>query len=302
MNENVLMGPEDYEKMPKLRTFLTPKMREILEKSRVLEDVNTSYNNKRRYKIGERSLPLKYLSKNHKALSEIIKLRPVFITHGGVKVTLPDKINSDIAYLTGLICGDGNLTITKKRDYWVTIHNKEIALLEKTLAILETNFNYKTDIKEGNKCQMVVVRSEVIHSFFHKIMEIESGRKENIKIPKKIKSDRKLIRAFIAGFFDAEGTVALKKNKITCQICLYQKQKSILDEIKSELEKDGIEMKFYYSNTNHRLYGNRKSLKPFYKKIKIFHPKKKKKLDTAIKNHALWMSGNSTKVSQPSLS
>lgn len=49
--------------------------------------------------------------------------------------------------------------------------------------------------------------------------------------------------AFIAGFFDAEGCVALNKNKMTCQICFAQKQKGILEEIQKELEEEGIPMR-----------------------------------------------------------
>jgi len=151
--------------------------------------------------------------------------------------------------------------------------------------MIEENFNYKTYIKTGHYCLKVEIRSEVIHSFFNKIMEIENGRKENIKIPNKIVTSRKLVRAFIAGFFDAEGSVNLKKNKITCQITIAQKQRGILIELKNKLSEDGIEMKIYKAGNCWILYGNRDSLKPFLEKIPFIHQEKKRKLETAIMNN-----------------
>lgn len=286
MSKEVFMNVEDYQKLPKLRTFITKPMKEILEKTDILEKADILPRNRRRYQRGERSLPLKYLYKNSETLFQILEKKPVFITHGGTKVVLPNKINEDLAYLSGLICGDGNLFKTNKRDYIVSVHNKEKALLGKAIKIFENNFNYKTVIKSGHDCQFIGVRSEVIYSFFNKIFQIESGRKYNIKIPRKIKNNRKLIRSFIAGFFDAEGTVALQKNNITCQISFSQKQKKILEEIKKELAKDGIRMKFYnYTDTNNwRLFGNKESLKPFFKQIPFSHPRRRKNLETAIKN------------------
>jgi len=244
--------------------------------------------NRWRYPTGTRSLPIKYLYGNKEILEDVVGKHPTFLTHGGIYVNLPAKIGEDLAYLCGLICGDGNLFTSKKRDYLVAIHNKETELLRKSIAIIEKNFNYKTKIKLGHGCWKVEARSEVIHSFFNKILEIENGKKENIKIPDRIKANRKLVRSFIAGFFDAEGCVALKKNKITCQISISQKQKGILEEIRSELIEEGVETKFckwsIKSGEMWSLYGNRDSLAPFLEKIPFIHPKKKEKLETAVKN------------------
>jgi intein/homing endonuclease len=116
-------------------------------------------------------------------------------------------------------------------------------------------------------------------------MEIETGTKKNIIIPTKLKKSKKLVRSFIAGFFDAEGSVNLQKNNLTCQISLAQKQKRILEEIQKELEKDRIPTKLRKAGENiYTLYGNKASLSPFLQKIPFVHPKKRKKLETAVKN------------------
>ncbi len=127
-------------------------------------------------------------------------------------------------------------------------------------------------------------------------MEIENGRKKAIKVPNIIKSSPELIQHFIAGFFDAEGSVCLKKNERTCQIALSQSQRSILEEIQEELSFFGIETKMYEAKSNHWiLYGNKDSILPFFEKIPIIHQKKKLKLEKAIKN------GQLDKVHQPLL-
>jgi|GEM_PF-2386237 len=283
-NRKVNISFKDYKKLPRLRIFITPEMRKIMNKTNVLEQTNLTSRNKYRYRKAERSLPLKYLYSNPKLFLKIIQKQPKFITHGGTRITLPNYINEDVAYLSGFICGDGNLTTTTKRDYWVSIHNKQMELLETALKIIKNIFDYKAKISNGHGCHKVEIRSMIIHSFFNKIMNIENGRKENIKIPMKIKANRNLVRAFIAGFFDAEGNVNLKRNNITCQISFCQKQKRILEEIKNELEREGIEMNLYKNQKYYVLYGNKNSLKTFSEKIPFVHPIKREKLETALRN------------------
>jgi flagellar protein FlaI len=263
-------------------------MEKILRESEILKIKEINTKNRCRYHTGRRSLPIQYLFKNKKVLQEIMKQSPICLTHGGVYVNLPTEINENLAYLAGLICGDGNLFTTEKRDYIVSIHNKETVLLEKCLEIFEKNFNYFTEIRKGHGCRKVEVRSEVIHSFLNKILQIENGRKQNIIIPEKIKKNSKLTKHFIAGFFDAEGSVHLQKNKFTCQISIAQKQEGILKEIQKELEKEEIPTKIYKQNNNdvYRLYGNKSSLSPFLKKIPFIHPKKREKLKTAVDNQS----------------
>lgn len=276
---------DDYMKLSDLRLLVTKKNRKFIDKNYILQKFSISPPNMRRYVKGERSLPIKYLLDNPGSLIQVMKTRPIFITNGGIKVTLPNKINDEIAYLAGLVCGDGNLLLTKKGEYRITIFNKERAILKKALKILKENFNYSCEIRKSNKCLCIKIGSKVIFSFFNKIMNIESGKKINIVIPKKIKENRKLVRSFIAGFFDAEGSIGLKKNNITCQIMIYQKQKQILEEIRDELIKDGIKMKLFKKAGNcWVLYGNKDSLRPFFKKIKFSHPKKISKLKTAIRS------------------
>ncbi len=278
---------EDYQKLTKLRVVVSDEISSILKEYHLVADEKSW--NKSRYRLGRRALPIRLLLKSPEATMKVMESKPLFLTHGGVQVRLPTEIDEGLSYLCGLICGDGNLHISKKRDYLVSVHNIEKALLEETVRLLEENFNYSAKIEKGHYCLKVLVQSEVIHSFLNKILEIENGRKENIRIPSKIKKSRNLVRAFIAGFFDAEGNVALQKNKMTCQISLAQKQKGILEEIRIELRKDGIPTKFIKSNgCCWQLYGNKASLAPFLEKIPFIHPEKREKLETALRNQTIW--------------
>jgi DNA-binding transcriptional regulator WhiA len=201
---------------------------------------------------------------------------------------LPTEITSEISYLAGFISGDGNLFVSEKHDYLVSLHNKDRVILRRMVGMISDSFGYKSSIKNGHGCYKVEIRSTIIHAFFNTIMEIESGRKNAIKIPEKIKSDQNLVRSFIAGFFDAEGSVHLQKNMRTCQLSFSQKQRGILNEVKCELEKDSIETVIYAGSPSTRtiwlLYGNKGSLRPFAEKIPFLHPKKRKKLMTALEN------------------
>lgn len=286
-NFDSYMQFEDYQKLTKLRIVVSDEISSILKEYNLLAGEKSW--NKSRYKLGRRALPIRLLLKSSEATMKVMGSNPLFLTHGGVQVRLPTEIDEGLAYLCGLICGDGNLHISKKRDYIISVNNIEKALLEETVRLLEKNFNYSAKIEKGHHCLRVHALSEVIHSFLNKILDIENGRKQHIVIPSKIKKQRSLVRAFIAGFFDAEGSVALKKNRMTCQISLSQKQKGILEEIRIELQKDGIPTKFAKSNDCYwYLYGNKASLAPFLEKIPFIHPKKREKLETAVRNQAIW--------------
>lgn len=277
----------DYYKLPKLRIAVSEEVAKVLQEYNLLANENSW--SKSRYKLGRRALPIKLLLKNEEAAIKVLKAKPSFLTSGGVYVKLPAEMNADLAYICGLICGDGNLFKSKKGDYLITVHNIETKLLDKSIEIFEKNFDYSTKIKQGHHCFKIEVRSEVIHSFLNKIMEIESGRKKNIKIPSKLKKEKKLVMAFIAGFFDAEGNVALKKNNMTCQISLSQKQKGILEEIQRELEGEEIPTRLTkFKGGCWCLYGNKTSLMPFLERVPFVHPKKREKLETAVRNQAIW--------------
>ena len=276
--------------LPKLRFIATEEIAKILRETKALSKKEICANNRWRYHQGKRSVPIKYLLDNKIALDRVLEHNPYFVTHGGIYVKLPRKINKELSYICGLICGDGNLFTSEKRDYWVSVHNKEQALLARAIEILKNNFEYNAKIVNGHGCKKVEVKSEVIHSFFNIVMEIENGKKQNIRMPTCVKWNKEFVMEFIAGFFDAEGCVALKKNKITCQISFSQKQKEILEEIQKELAEEGIETRLarFKGSDAWILYGNRQSLAPFLQKIPIIHPKKKKKLETAVKNQAIY--------------
>lgn len=291
---------EDYQKFSNLRVKFNKENLRLVDKKYIHENFGVLSNTVGRYATGSRAIPLEYLFYKRKAFLRMMKARPVFVTNGGIRVILPLKINQDLAYLAGLICGDGNLLL-RKGYYRVSVFNKEKRLLLETLRILKENFNYTGKIENGNKCSFVEVGSIVVYLFFNRIMDIETGRKCNIAIPTKIKEDRLLIRSFIAGFFDAEGSVGLRKNNKTCQILIYQKQKKILDEIKFELSKDDIDLKLYSTGRQWVLYGNRQCLKPFLEKIRFFHPQKRLKLETAVKAHESLQSRTTSSAAKSSL-
>jgi intein/homing endonuclease len=277
---------QDYLKIiSRLRVYLEGEVGDIISDSGVLKKLGLPSYTESRYRNARRAFPLAYIQNEPELLEEIMHRRPDLIMHGGVRIFLPIEVTPEISYLAGFISGDGNLFLSEKRDYIVSLHNKETTLLMNMIEIVRSSFGYDAAIRKGHGCSTVEIRSAVIHTFFNRIMEIESGRKKAIKIPEKIKSDRKLIRSFIAGFFDAEGCVALQKNMKTCQISISQKQKGILDEIKAEMEKDGIMLTFYDNGSGcFRMYGNKDSLRPFSEKIPFMHPKKRQKLMTALMN------------------
>ncbi len=163
-----------------------------------------------------------------------------FGVNSGKTVTLPKIIDNDFAYLLGYIYADGclsNPTIRKKYynglRYVIQITDENKEFLENTIKPLcKKLFDIEPKIyhSEPNVWNLVI-DSKPIHTFFHKVMKTPIGTKINLKIkniPFRFNSNNALIREFISGFFDGDGTIfKTRRGQIIIDIC--QKEKYILE-------------------------------------------------------------------------
>lgn len=126
------------------------------------------------------------------------------------RIRLPSKINEDIAYLAGVIAGDGSVyrhpnKYTNFPRTKIMIFNASRIFLEKLNIIFKTNFGYIGCIKKkvDKNCYILTIHSKIIWLYFTKIISLPLNKKY-LKVPRTLKN-KKLFKYFLAGFFDTDG-------------------------------------------------------------------------------------------------
>ncbi len=130
-------------------------------------------------------------------------------------------------YLTGLLLGDGATHFGKNWRYqvWIDQHNKNIDILERAIEILrKEGFNVCVYKVPGNKTRAYVCAKRLFTEF-------DKIKKDSVKHFLNLSGNQK--KEFVAGFFDAEGTV-------TDRFVIYNSNIPLLQVMKSFLEKLGI--------------------------------------------------------------
>jgi len=159
----------------------------------------------------------------------------------GKQIKLPKQMDNKLAYLLGVIMGDGHLAYPDKSYDKRTTYNSEVRITDghkETFINLTTVFQelfgytpkiYSEKSKINKKFYRFVIKSKPLHRFLMNICEIPTGNKSNkTSIPKIIKSSSlEIQKSFITGFFDADGYIGLKKGKYP-HIAICQKNKEIL--------------------------------------------------------------------------
>ena len=138
-----------------------------------------------------------------------------------MKYNLDDNFFKNIdteekAYILGWIASDGS--INKSGRITISIHNKDIKILEKIrnvicieIPIVNKNI-YKTNI-----CSLSICSTTMVQDICN-LLKIKPGKKhDKIKMPN---LSEQLTWHFIRGFFDGDGSIKKKKNKvyISCNI------------------------------------------------------------------------------------
>lgn len=128
------------------------------------------------------------------------------------------KISKELAYLLGIIGGDGTIYIKKNKQYTILISDKcrEVHSIFSKIFIKE--FGYKPSLKfvKQRNTWYTVATSKKIADLLTKEFNISAGRNKTYhdKVPKQIiKATKEIKLAYLAGWIDAEGTSKIKTYK-----------------------------------------------------------------------------------------
>lgn len=140
------------------------------------------------------------------------------------------EINDAIAYLAGVIAGDGNLNKCKRKKggyYYrvnITGHEEDLRHLVKMINDL---FNYDSHIHKDKRkmnCYYTNIHNAAIYFYFLNL-GFPSGKKTNLRVPETMVYDSNLFKHFLLGLIDTDGSIS--KNRVQ----LKQRDKTFLEQI-----------------------------------------------------------------------
>ena len=161
------------------------------------------------------------------------------------EIKLPKYLTPKLAYFIGYLQGDGSIERNKKRINFTDESEKQLkrinAICFNLFGIKGTRRSSMTLISKKPVWKLEI-GSLVLNSYLHNVFEINRGVKKDLKIPEMIIKNKKILKWYLIGLFDADGT--LPKNPKKCKqvfIDITLKDKSFIEEIEAQLKIFDIE-------------------------------------------------------------
>ena len=168
----------------------------------------------------------------HKVEKRLIRTR-----RSKVKIPLMSK---DIAYLIGVIAGDGSLVKCKRKrggeHYILTIYAEKEKYLILLNGLFKKHFKILGKIsKDKRKNSLYYLRFQNASIFFYFFLKgNEIGKKKRFHIPKEIKEEKRYFLEYLSGLIDTDGHISGNR------IQLKQKSEKLLKEISRLTNKENL--------------------------------------------------------------
>lgn len=231
---------------------------------------------------GKRAVPLRLI--NVKDIKSNVRC---MTKNCNVPIVIPNKLDNKLAYLLGLL-RDGTVSEEKCSEYCCAFYSIDSDFLKSINEIVKKLFKVNSKISKFGNNYGIRIRSKTLYLFFKKVFEFPD-RQVDWNTPTLIKgSSAEIKRAYISGFWDAEGGCPHVDEKNVDRKNIYakfaQKNKESLEFIKEELKKENIETgEIHWNESKWILKVKIKSIPLFSYYIVSLHPKKGKRLEMLTK-------------------
>lgn len=261
--------------------------------STLLKLAESTYRSNIQYKIPSIRF-LKKLSLFNKTIIDDLYNQELKYTARIKKIILPKFITPKLSYFIGYLHSGGYIGSDKNTYGFADEYIKHLISINKLNKEL---FGNKGTIRMicSDICKKptpyLEIRQYVVNSYLHKVFDISRGKKRNLKIPKLFYLNKELLRWYIRGLFDGDGTLP-KNPKTTKQlfIDLTLKEKELIIEIKRILieifriktldiyeRKKKSPSSNYISSTWEIRIRKHEDIKKFLKEIGFYHYDKAKR-------------------------
>lgn len=152
--------------------------------------------------------------------------------HSGlVKSTYPTfRKNGDLAELTGVILGDGNIGVFPRSEVLRIVANaNNQGFIDRYTRLVEKAFRKKPHVKKRTYSEAVNIT--VYEKFISKRLLIPSGARGNIliQVPDWIVKNKEMTIRFLRGLYEAEGSYSVHTPTYTYKMFFSNKNLSLLD-------------------------------------------------------------------------
>lgn len=181
---------------------------------------------------------IRCLNKYKQVISEIESAQPLFCSKIW-NVRLPRFLTIELSYFIGYLQGDGSIESNKKR---INFSDEYLSQLERINSLSIQIFNVKGKIYSQRSvlskkpCYRLEIGSKVLNYYLHNYFGINRGVKNSLNIPHLIKNNRTLLRWYLVGLYDADGT--LPKKPESCRqlfIDITMKDENFIRQIQDSL-------------------------------------------------------------------
>ena len=137
--------------------------------------------------------------------------------------------NGDLAELMGVVYGDGNISKFPRTERLIIASNSSAkSFIERYAGLVEKTFGKKPTLMKvyNSNC----VRISIYQNQISKRLGIPSGNRSKIKVvlPAWIKNNPKILKRFLRGLFEAEGSFCIHKPTSTYKLLFSNRNYSLL--------------------------------------------------------------------------
>jgi len=227
----------------------------------------------------------------------------------GKKHKIPLFLNKKFLYVAGLIAGDGDIR-KDSNTYSIRLSNSCKELHDIFRKTLRNQFELNFNVTKGNKKRPESTRthSKILYEILNSLGIPNSPKSNKINISKVLlKLDNDLISCFIAGLYDTDGSINVRKTRgsdsielTTCSEILARKLQllflryKIYATLRSKKPTTGI-IKGNYERWVLEIRG-KENFDKFYSNIKLKHPEKNRKLKKLIQKNKSKIPNTNTNI------
>ncbi len=255
---------DDFEKVREVINELSAKFgtrKKLAEKLDMSEEVLTGY------ALGRNRPKVKASSQIFDLADLDYRIEKVKGEKNAKPITIPKKLDKDLAELLGLLLGDGSI-----KPGSVHFYNNDEKLLSKVENLFEDLFEVDVEREYASTVKSVKVNSRTLKDLLISLGFPEKQKSKNCYIPKEVfKSDEEIVSAFLRGYYLSDGSF----NKYEVEISTASKQMS--KDLSYALARIGassrISERQLRDSASYRIRVSGSEVRKFYEKTSTDHEK-----------------------------